>query len=128
MNSPFLRLCSFALILSAGLSSCQKEKNLAAEWDTTDKKEGDLDEPFILGYIHDEESAPVYPAFVVLVAQGSTVPLDSTETDNEGNFLLPTGSSGFFYMRIYQENELLYSTEGVNVTDSVFFPVTIPSV
>ena len=27
MNSPFLRLCSFALILSAGLSSCQKEKN-----------------------------------------------------------------------------------------------------
>ncbi|MGB0178195.1 MAG: hypothetical protein ACPF9D_13595 [Owenweeksia sp.] len=126
MNFGIHKYSLLTLLCIIVLSSCQKEEHFSSEVPGLEKKEGDNDEPFVLGAVYDESLQPVYPATVVLVAQGGTTPIDSVETAVDGSYGIATGKEGFFFLRIYQNHVLTFTTDAVEVTDTVNLPVIVP--
>ena len=126
MNFGIRKFSLLALLGIIVLSSCQKEEHVSSYTSPLEKKEGDNDEPFVLGAVYDKNIQPVHPAIVVLVADGGTTPLDSAETGTDGSFGVATGQEGFFFLRIYENDILVFTSDIFEVTDTVNLPVTLP--
>jgi hypothetical protein len=123
MKANILKLSICAIILTVGFSSC--EKNYEKEQDYLERKGGeDTDTPIMIGFAVDGSEEPIYPAEVELFDINQTIKVDETSTDEYGGFQF-TMDSGYYYVKLYENEQLRYISDTVEVSDSTYLPIQL---
>lgn len=127
MKANILRISVSLMALIIGMSSCQ---NAIAEKD--EFREGvilktggkDADRPMIAGLAIDMSEDPLFPAMIALHEQGVEA-LDSTSTEESGSFQFELEEEGHYYLKVYQNEQLLGTSETIEVTDSSYIVIQL---
>ena len=121
VNIAKISICLMRLLV--GLSSC--ESNQLEKETFLEKKGGeDTDTPIMVGLAKDQEEDPIYPAHVELYMVGETSVLADTTTEENGTFQFRV-DTGYYYVKLYQNEQLLITSEAVEVVDSTYFVVQL---
>lgn len=118
----FLKAVLVVFGCSIGLSSCEKEINNKINYQGNLYKGGeDTDGPIFVGFTSINEGSPVYPGSVHLYLAGQESPMDSSETDNNGNFSFNPADTGYYFIKVFQNSSLLGESGNVHIIDSTYF-------
>lgn len=127
MKANILRISVSLMALIIGMSSCQDamvEKDKFRKEVTMKTGGNDTDGPIVVGLVIDISEVPLYPALVALYDQGGEG-LDSTTTDIDGNFHFHLEQEGYYYFKVYQDEQLIGSSQTVEVTDSTYLVIQL---
>ena len=122
MKANILRISVSLMALLIGMSSCQDamaEKDEFREEVTLKTGGKDADGPMVLGLAIDFYGEPLYPALIALHEQGGQA-LDSTNTEEDGEFHFHLEEEGNYYLKVYQNEQLVGTSQTVEVTDSSY--------
>ncbi|MEQ9262852.1 MAG: hypothetical protein RLP14_06800 [Owenweeksia sp.] len=123
MKAYILKISLGLIGLMAFLSSCE---NSHFEKDTFLEKKGgeDTDTPIMVGLGLDAQEDPLYPASVELYKVNEAPMIADTNTDVNGGFQFSV-DTGYYYVKLFQNEQLLITSDTVEVTDSTYFVVQL---
>ncbi|MGB0177140.1 MAG: hypothetical protein ACPF9D_08235 [Owenweeksia sp.] len=123
MKAYILKISICLIGLIVGLSSCG---NYHLEKETFLEKKGgeDTDTPIMVGLGINAQEDPLYPALVELYKVNEVPIIADTATDQNGNFQFRV-DTGFYYVKLFQNEQLLITSDTVEVVDSTYFVVQL---
>lgn len=125
MKAKIFKISVSLMALVIGMSSCQNaiaEKDKFHEEVTMKTGGNDTDGPIVVGLAIDMSENPLYPALISLYEQGGEA-LDSTTTDGDGTFHFHLEEEGYYYFKVYQDEQLRSTSQTVEVTDSTYLVI-----
>lgn len=127
MKANILRISVSLMALMVGMSSCQDaitEKDEFREKVTLKTGGKDTDGPIVVGLVIDTSEDPLYPAMIALHEQGGGA-LDSTFTEESGSFQFHLEEEGYYYFKVYQNEQLLGTSETIEIADSSYVVIQL---
>ncbi len=123
MKAYILKISVCLIGLVIGLSSCESSH---FEKETFLEKKGgeDTDTPIMVGLGIDAQEDPLYPASVELYKVNEVPMIADTATDESGGFQFRV-DTGFYYVKLFQNEQLLITSDTVEVVDSTYFVVQL---